>query len=80
MKIKEQKKGTYRGLAAVFTWYDDDTLMYITLDEVRLIDLNGEKSVVKFDSLACFKAPQTILNWGRKALESAIKEGEIAFD
>jgi len=77
MKIKEQKKGTYKGLAATFTWYDENPLISIALDEVNLIDLNGKKSIVKFDSLSCFNAPQTVLNWGFKALESAIKEGEI---
>ena len=80
METKEQKKGTYKGLAATFTWYDESPLISIKLDEVKLIDLNGKKSVVKFDSLACFNAPKTVLNWGRKAFESAIKEGEIAFD
>jgi hypothetical protein len=78
--VLEQKKGTYKGLAATFTWYDGTPLISIELDEVNFIDLNGEKSVVKFDSLACFKAPQTVLNWGRKALETAIKKGEIAFN
>lgn len=80
MTITEQKKGTYKGLAATFTWYDENPLIAIKLDEVNLIDLNGEKRVVAFDSLACFKAPRTVLNYGRKALETDIKRGKITLD
>lgn len=80
MKINKQKKGTYKGLAATFTWYDKNPLISIKLDEVNLIGLNGKKRVVAFDSLACFKAPPTVLNYGCKALERVIKNGDIALN
>lgn len=80
MTITKQKKGTYKGLAATFTWYEETPLISIKLDEVNLIDLNGEKRAVAFDSLACFKAPQKPLNYGRKALERDIKRGKITLN